>query len=60
MDIKQVSVGSLKASAYNPRKWNQSAIDGLTESIKRFGLVDPLLVNSAKNVRTSLLGVIFA
>jgi ParB-like chromosome segregation protein Spo0J len=41
MDIKQVSVGLLKASTYNPRKWDQPAIDGLTESIKRFGLVDP-------------------
>lgn len=56
MEIKQVSVGLLKASTYNPRKWDQSAIDGLTESIKRFGLVDPLLVNSAKERKNIVIG----
>lgn len=56
MDIKQVNVGSLKASTYNPRKWDQSAIDGLTESIKRFGLVDPLLVNGSKDRKNIVIG----
>ncbi|HMS31559.1 MAG TPA: DNA methyltransferase, partial [Candidatus Saccharibacteria bacterium] len=46
----------LKASTYNPRKWDQSAIDGLTESIKRFGLVDPLLVNSSKERKNIVIG----
>jgi hypothetical protein len=27
---------------YNPRKWSNKAIEGLKESIKMFGLVDPL------------------
>ncbi len=56
MDIKQVSVGSLKASTYNPRKWDQSATEGLTESIKRFGLVDPLLVNGSKDRKNTVIG----
>lgn len=56
MEIKEVSVGLLKASTYNPRKWDQPAIDGLTESIKRFGLVDPLLVNSAKERKNIVIG----
>lgn len=56
MVIKQVSVGLLKASIYNPRKWDQSAIDGLTESIKRFGLVDPILVNGSKDRKNIVIG----
>jgi DNA modification methylase len=56
MNIKQISVSLLKASRYNPRKWDQSAIDGLTESIKRFGLVDPLLVNSSKERKNIVIG----
>ena len=56
MDIKQVGVGSLKASTYNPRKWDQSAIDGLTESVKRFGLVDPILVNGSKDRKNIVIG----
>lgn len=56
MVIKQVSVGLLKASIYNPRKWDQLAIDGLTESIKRFGLVDPLLVNGSKDRKNVVIG----
>jgi DNA modification methylase len=56
MNIKQVSVGLLKASTYNPRKWDQAAIDGLAESIKRFGLVDPLLVNGSKERKNIVIG----
>lgn len=55
-NIVMVKVGSLKASTYNPRKWDQSAIDGLTESIKRFGLVDPLLANSSKERKNIVIG----
>ncbi len=45
--IEHVSVDVLKVASYNPRKWDKEASDQLKESIKRFGLVDPLLVNSA-------------
>lgn len=55
-NIVMVKASLLKASTYNPRKWDQSAIDGLTESIKRFGLVDPLLVNSAKERQNIVIG----
>ena len=55
-NIVMVKANSLKASTYNPRKWDQSAIDGLTESIKRFGLVDPLLVNSSKERKNIVIG----
>lgn len=54
--IVMAKASSLKASTYNPRKWDQSAIDGLTESIKRFGLVDPLLVNGSKDRKNIVIG----
>lgn len=56
INITSVSVHDLKPSLYNSRKWDQHAIDGLTESIKRFGLVDPLLVNGAESRKNIVIG----
>ncbi len=47
LKVQYVSASSLKASEYNPRKWSKEAKIQLQESIKRFGLVDPFVVNSA-------------
>lgn len=47
LKVEYVDISVLKPSEYNPRKWDQSAVKNLTESIKRYGLVDPLLVNNA-------------
>ena len=56
LNIKQIKISELKASKYNPRSWSTEAIEGLTESIKRFGLVDPLLVNGAKGRKNIVIG----
>lgn len=56
MKVINVKTSELVASTYNPRKWDQHAIDGLTESIKRFGLVDPILVNGAENRKNIVVG----
>ncbi len=56
IQIVQVDVNDLKAAEYNPRRWPDAAIANLTESIKRYGLVDPLLVNSAPNRKNTLIG----
>lgn len=56
LQIVQVNVNDLKAADYNPRRWPDAAIASLTESIKRYGLVDPLLVNSATNRKNILIG----
>ncbi len=56
MKIEQVSINSLKAAEYNPRKWDKEAEGQLRESIKRFGIVDPLLVNSAKQRKNIVIG----
>lgn len=55
-NIVMVKTSSLKASTYNPRKWDRPAIDGLSESVKRFGLVDPLLVNNGEGRENIVIG----
>lgn len=45
LNIQQVKIAELKPAIYNPRKWSEAATEQLIESIKRFGLVDPILVN---------------
>jgi len=56
INISYVDISDLKAAAYNPRAWNKVALEKLTESIKRFGLIDPLIVNSAPNRKNILVG----
>ncbi len=47
LHIKYVSAIGLKPAEYNPRKHDKVAADQLKESIRRFRVVDPLVVNSA-------------
>ena len=55
INISYVDISDLRIAKYNPRKWDSSAISSLTESIKRFGLVDPLIVNSAHSRKNVLI-----
>ncbi|MDP2668490.1 MAG: DNA modification methylase [bacterium] len=54
--IKYVPTTALKPSDYNPRVWSQEAITQLKESVKKYGLVDPLLVNNAPNREGVIIG----
>jgi DNA modification methylase len=54
--VEQVEIGLLKAANYNPRKWSEEAIKGLSESIKEFGLIDPIIVNKATNRLNVVIG----
>lgn len=56
ISIINVQVNELIAAEYNPRKWDESAVANLKESIKRFGLVDPIIVNSAPDRRNIVIG----
>jgi len=56
LHIVYVPVVDLIASEYNPRKWDTEAKEQLKESILRFGVVDPLLANSAENRKNILIG----
>lgn len=56
LHITYVPVSDLIASDYNPRSWSEDAIKQLTQSIKQFGFVDPLLVNSAPKRKGVVIG----
>lgn len=56
MKITYVPVGSLNPSTYNPRKWNEAQTNALKESITKFGLVDPILCNSAPERMNTAIG----
>lgn len=56
MKIEQMNIKELKASTYNPRKWDEKIIADMTESIKRFGLCDPLIVNGAPERKNIVIG----
>jgi DNA modification methylase len=56
LNIVYVPADLLHPSEYNPRTWNKEAVVQLKESIKRYGLVDPLIVNSAPNRRNIVIG----
>lgn len=56
LNIQSVAISKLKPALYNPRKWSEDATAQLTESIKRFGMVDAILVNSADNRKNIVIG----
>lgn len=50
------NVKELNPAPYNPRKWSDDAIAHLTDSIKSFGLVDPILVNGSPDRKNVVIG----
>ena len=54
--IHHILVNNLNPAPYNPRKWEKEAEKQLTESIKRFGLVDPIIVNNAPKRTNIVIG----
>ncbi len=49
-------MSSLRNPDYNPRSWSKEAQIQLEESITKFGLIDPLLANSAPARRGIIVG----
>ncbi|HKR81988.1 MAG TPA: DNA methyltransferase [Candidatus Saccharimonadales bacterium] len=56
LNIEMVSIAELKPAIYNPRRWSEESTVQLTQSIKQFGLVDPIVVNGALNRRNVVIG----
>jgi DNA modification methylase len=56
LTIVYKSISDLNPAPYNPRKWSPEAISQLTESIKRYGLVDPIICNSAEGRENIVIG----
>lgn len=50
--IREFKLSQLKESGYNPRTIDDEAMAGLTASIEKFGLVEPIIVNTrgGKNI----------
>lgn len=51
-----VKISDLKSADYNPRKWDEKQLKDLKTSIKKFGIVDPAIVNSAENRKNIVIG----
>jgi DNA modification methylase len=56
LTIQHINIKELNSAPYNPRKWSEQSTAQLTESIKRFGLVDPIIVNGSKGRNNTVIG----
>lgn len=56
LNIQLVSANELIQADYNPRKWSKKAISDLKQSISRFGLIDPIICNSAESRKNIIIG----
>ena len=54
--VEYVAIHDLKPATYNPRKISNEALDQLKESIERFAVIDPLIVNGAPNRKNVVIG----
>lgn len=56
INIVEVPINELQPATYNPRKHTKEQMDQLKESIKRFGVVDPIICNSAPERKNITIG----
>jgi len=56
LKIVTVAISQLNPSEYNPKRMTKKQEEDITESIKRFGLVDPLIVNSFPGRENIIVG----
>jgi DNA modification methylase len=52
----EVAINSLVPADYNPRKHDEAATEQLKQSIRRFGMVDPVIVNSSPSRKNKIIG----
>lgn len=45
LEIKKINIDEIKPASYNPRKIDEKNFKKLSNSIKEFGLVDPIIIN---------------
>ena len=56
LEIVQVNIDDLRPSEYNPRQADEKDANDLKASIKEFGMVDPIIANSAENRKNIIIG----
>ncbi|MGC8743955.1 MAG: ParB N-terminal domain-containing protein, partial [Verrucomicrobiia bacterium] len=54
--IEYVDLALLRPSEYNPKKISAKEKKELIKSIQTFGVIDPLIVNSADNRKNIIIG----
>jgi DNA modification methylase len=55
INIVYVPIGTLYPSPNNPRTWTEKATADLTESIKRFGITEPIIANSCPERKNKII-----
>ena len=56
MQIVEYSSSDIIAAEYNPRQLTKEQYSNLKDSLQRFGLVDPLIINKNKERKNILVG----
>ena len=56
MNIEKIEINKLNPATYNPRQISTKQYKDLKQSIEKFGIVDPLIVNKNKNTFTIIGG----
>jgi len=56
MKIKHYPIGDLISAEYNPRQLTNDQFSQLKDSVKRFGLVDPIIINTHKDRKNIVVG----
>ena len=56
MDIINHKINDLISAEYNPRELTKEQHQHLTDSIKRFGIVDPIIINKNKDRKNIIVG----
>ena len=55
-NIVYKDIDTLIESEYNPRQLKKEQYDNISNSIKRFGIVDPIIVNNSKDRKNIIIG----
>ena len=56
MQIVNKDINELISAEYNPRQLTKDQFKQLTDSIKRFGIVDPIIINKNKDRENIVIG----
>ena len=56
LQVQHININELKSSEFNPRTWSDQQLAKLRESIQKFGVVDPLIVNSHPSRKNIVIG----
>lgn len=56
LKVEEVSISEIKVCKYNPRSHTKEDAEQLKESINKFGICDPLILNSAPERKNVLIG----